>query len=236
MSRRSRPGASTRRPTLRRLARRGRSVVVAAAAAAHPGRARLAVLVALGVRRLRGPARRSRLAALRQRRGRRGRAAGRLARGVGAVRGRVGAARADAVPARVAGAEAYANERGIRLIGDIPLYVAGDSCDAFTHPDLFDRSVVAGAAPSQNHPEGQRWGMPVFDWPAHARDGLCLVAGAARARARAVRPAADRPLPRPRQVLGAAARRARTRATAPGAKARASRSSTPPASGSAACR
>ena len=65
----------------------------------------------------------------------------------------------------------YANERGVRLIGDIPLYVAGDSCDITTHPSLFDRSVVAGAAPSLNHPEGQRWGMPVFDWPAHAADG-----------------------------------------------------------------
>ncbi len=65
----------------------------------------------------------------------------------------------------------YANERGIRLIGDIPLYVAGDSCDALSHPDLFDRTVVAGAAPSLNHPEGQRWGMPVFDWPAHAAQG-----------------------------------------------------------------
>ncbi len=66
----------------------------------------------------------------------------------------------------------YANERGIRLIGDIPLYVAGDSCDVVTHPELFDHSVVAGAAPSANHPEGQRWGMPVFDWPTHAADGF----------------------------------------------------------------
>ncbi|MEO5633837.1 4-alpha-glucanotransferase [Gaiella sp.] len=66
----------------------------------------------------------------------------------------------------------YANDCGIRLIGDIPLYVAGDSCDAVTHPDLFDRSFVAGAAPSPNHPEGQRWGMPVFDWPTHAADGF----------------------------------------------------------------
>ena len=65
----------------------------------------------------------------------------------------------------------YANDRGIRLIGDIPLYVAGGSCDVATHPGLFDRTVVAGAAPSRNHPEGQRWGMPVFDWPAHADDG-----------------------------------------------------------------
>ncbi len=66
----------------------------------------------------------------------------------------------------------YANERGIRLIGDIPLYVAGDSCDVLAHPGLFDRSVVAGAAPSLNHPEGQRWGMPVFDWPAHVAEGF----------------------------------------------------------------
>ncbi len=66
----------------------------------------------------------------------------------------------------------YANERGIRLIGDVPLYVAGDSCDVVTHPSLFDRSAVAGAAPSLNHPEGQRWGMPVFDWPAHAANGF----------------------------------------------------------------
>jgi 4-alpha-glucanotransferase len=65
----------------------------------------------------------------------------------------------------------YANGRGIRLIGDVPLYVAGDSCDAITHPDLFDHTFVAGAAPSLNHPEGQRWGMPVFDWPVHAADG-----------------------------------------------------------------
>jgi len=65
----------------------------------------------------------------------------------------------------------YANGRGIRLIGDTPLYVAGDSCDVATHPNLFDCTMVAGAAPSRNHPEGQRWGMPVFDWPAHAADG-----------------------------------------------------------------
>jgi 4-alpha-glucanotransferase len=66
----------------------------------------------------------------------------------------------------------YANARGIRLIGDVPLYVSGDSCDVATHPTLFDRSVVAGAAPSKNHPEGQNWGMPVFDWAAHAADGF----------------------------------------------------------------
>src|SRR5262245_42064475 len=66
----------------------------------------------------------------------------------------------------------YANERGIGLIGDIPLYVSGDSCDALTHAELFDRSRVAGAAPSRNHPAGQKWGMPVFDWPVHTASGF----------------------------------------------------------------
>ena len=66
----------------------------------------------------------------------------------------------------------YANERGIRLIGDVPLYVAATSCDVRTRPYLFGRSTVAGAAPSLNHPQGQRWGMPVFDWPAHAAEGF----------------------------------------------------------------
>ncbi len=68
--------------------------------------------------------------------------------------------------------KAYANGRGIQLIGDIPLYVAGDSCDIENHPQLFDRSLVAGAAPSLNHPDAQRWGMPVFDWQAHAATGF----------------------------------------------------------------
>ena len=129
----------------------------------------------------------------------------------------------------------YANERGIRLIGDIPLYVAGNSCDAIAHPSLFDRSVVAGASPSQNHPEGQRWGMPVFDWPEHARTGFAWWL------ARLERELELFDLLRIDHFRGlvkywSSRRTRRIRRTAPGAKARESRFSMPPASDSTACR
>ncbi len=102
----------------------------------------------------------------------------------------------------------YANDLGIRLIGDIPLYVAGDSCDVATHPHLFGRSTVAGAAPSLNHPEGQRWGMPVFDWPVHAADGYAWWLARLERELELFDLLADRPLPGSRRVLGAPARRA----------------------------
>ncbi len=59
---------------------------------------------------------------------------------------------------------AYAAERGIRLIGDIPIYVAAQSAEVAAHPTLFSRDLVAGAAPDISHPEGQLWGQPVYDW------------------------------------------------------------------------
>jgi 4-alpha-glucanotransferase len=65
----------------------------------------------------------------------------------------------------------YATEHGIRLIGDIPIYVAGDSAETEFHPELFDRDLVAGAAPDVSHPEGQLWGQPVYDWRAMRREG-----------------------------------------------------------------
>ena len=66
---------------------------------------------------------------------------------------------------------AYANGRGVKLIGDLPLYVGGNSCDVDAHPELFDCSVTAGAAPDARHPNGQRWGMPVFCWDVIAEQG-----------------------------------------------------------------
>ena len=65
----------------------------------------------------------------------------------------------------------YATEHGIRLIGDIPIYVAGDGAETEFHPELFDRDLVAGAAPDVSHPEGQLWGQPVYDWRAMRREG-----------------------------------------------------------------
>ena len=68
---------------------------------------------------------------------------------------------------------AYANKKGIQILGDIPLYVSADSSDVWTHPKLFklkaDRSpkLVAGVPPDYYSATGQLWGNPVYDWDAH---------------------------------------------------------------------
>ena len=66
---------------------------------------------------------------------------------------------------------AYAAERGVRLIGDIPIYVAPGSADHVTHPELFVSDVVAGAPPDRYTDLGQLWGNPIYDWPALQRRG-----------------------------------------------------------------
>ena len=65
----------------------------------------------------------------------------------------------------------YAGSRGVRLIGDIPIYVAPGSADHLTHPELFLDGVVAGAPPDQYTDLGQLWGNPMYDWPALRRRG-----------------------------------------------------------------
>jgi 4-alpha-glucanotransferase len=71
----------------------------------------------------------------------------------------------------------HANGRGLRLIGDVPIFIAGDSADVWTHPDLFlldDRRrprFVAGVPPDYFSATGQLWGNPLYDWPAHRRTG-----------------------------------------------------------------
>ena len=66
---------------------------------------------------------------------------------------------------------AYAAERGVRLIGDIPIYVAPGSADHLTHPEIFLDGVVAGAPPDAYTDLGQLWGNPMYDWPALRRRG-----------------------------------------------------------------
>ncbi len=66
---------------------------------------------------------------------------------------------------------AYAFERGVRLFGDVPIYVARGSVDHLAHPELFLDGIVAGAPPDKLGPLGQHWGNPLFDWTAVARDG-----------------------------------------------------------------
>ena len=71
----------------------------------------------------------------------------------------------------------YANSRGIKIIGDIPIYVALDSCDVWAHPTLFQLdgkgqpTAVAGCPPDYFSEEGQLWGNPLYDWDEMAKDG-----------------------------------------------------------------
>jgi 4-alpha-glucanotransferase len=64
----------------------------------------------------------------------------------------------------------YCNERGIQVIGDVPIYVAYDSADVWSHPDLFKLNragkprFVAGVPPDYFSATGQLWGNPVYDW------------------------------------------------------------------------
>ncbi|MDO9406855.1 4-alpha-glucanotransferase [Patulibacter sp.] len=64
---------------------------------------------------------------------------------------------------------AYAAERGVRMIGDVPIYVAPDGADHRAHPELFRKGVVSGAPPDAYSDKGQFWANPVYDWPALSR-------------------------------------------------------------------
>ncbi len=73
--------------------------------------------------------------------------------------------------------KAYANSRGVRIIGDIPIYVALDSCDVYSAKHLFQLrednkpSCVAGVPPDYFSADGQLWGNPLYDWDVMAKDG-----------------------------------------------------------------
>ena len=70
----------------------------------------------------------------------------------------------------------YANDSGVDIFGDIPIYVDHDSADTWAHPELFklnpDKSMrtVAGVPPDYFNRDGQLWGMPVYDWEAMDRE------------------------------------------------------------------
>ena len=65
----------------------------------------------------------------------------------------------------------YAADRGVRLIGDVPIYVAPGSADHRAHPELFRDDAVAGVPPDAFTDKGQLWGNPLYDWPALRRRG-----------------------------------------------------------------
>jgi 4-alpha-glucanotransferase len=70
-----------------------------------------------------------------------------------------------------------ANRRGIRLMGDIPIYASGDSSDVWAQPGLWklredgQPRLMAGVPPDYFSATGQLWGNPIYDWEAHAASG-----------------------------------------------------------------
>lgn len=65
----------------------------------------------------------------------------------------------------------YANERGVKLYGDVPIYVAPGSADHVSWPELFRSGEQAGVPPDMYTADGQLWGNPIYDWPAMQRRG-----------------------------------------------------------------
>jgi 4-alpha-glucanotransferase len=66
---------------------------------------------------------------------------------------------------------AYARQRGVQLIGDVPIYVSDVGADVEAWPELFARGEVAGAPPDPLNANGQHWGNPLYDWHTHRATG-----------------------------------------------------------------
>lgn len=72
----------------------------------------------------------------------------------------------------------YANQRGVKLIGDMPIYVGGQSADVWANRKLFELTetgapaYVSGVPPDAFSSTGQLWGSPLYAWPAHAAEGF----------------------------------------------------------------
>ncbi len=73
--------------------------------------------------------------------------------------------------------KSYANNKGVRIIGDIPIYVALDSAAVWVYPDLYELdgdlnpTAVAGCPPDAFSPTGQLWGNPLYRWERHRETG-----------------------------------------------------------------
>jgi 4-alpha-glucanotransferase len=75
--------------------------------------------------------------------------------------------------------KAYANQRGVLMFGDMPIFVAHDSADVWARREYFDLDecgqpkAVAGVPPDYFSESGQRWGNPLYHWPRLSADGFC---------------------------------------------------------------
>lgn len=73
--------------------------------------------------------------------------------------------------------KSYANEKGIAVVGDIPIFVSPDGADVWANRKLFRvdtkgyPSAVAGVPPDYFSATGQKWGNPLYDWDAHKKEG-----------------------------------------------------------------
>ncbi len=72
----------------------------------------------------------------------------------------------------------YINEKGIKIIGDNPIYVSYESCDVWTNPELFqlDKELnplkISGVPPDYFSADGQLWGHPLYEWEKHKKIGF----------------------------------------------------------------
>ncbi|HKP13926.1 MAG TPA: 4-alpha-glucanotransferase, partial [Blastocatellia bacterium] len=88
--------------------------------------------------------------------------------------------------------KAHANQKGIKIIGDVPIFVAHSSADVWANPELFKLNedgsprVVAGVPPDYFSKTGQLWGNPIYDWQRMQDDGFRWWVERLRATLRAV--------------------------------------------------
>lgn len=74
--------------------------------------------------------------------------------------------------------KAYANQKGVQILGDIPIYVSMDSADTWANPELFQLDedlkpvAISGCPPDAFAPNGQLWGNPLYHWERHRETGF----------------------------------------------------------------
>lgn len=83
-----------------------------------------------------------------------------------------------------ADARAGIAEAGCELMGDLPFIVGEESADVWAHREAFRTDIELGAPPDAFSPDGQRWGLPVYDWDVMDRDGLAWLCARASHAAR----------------------------------------------------
>ena len=128
--------------------------------------------------------------------------------------------------------KAYANERGVAIVGDLPIFVAHHSAEVLgaARPVRARRRTASrpwwpACRPTSSATTGQRWGNPLYRWDRMAAEGYAWWIARVQRALRAGRHRSHRPLPRLRRLLGDPGQRARLRSTAAGWPGRARRCS-----------